>query len=231
MISQSKTQTDMNFKDYSKFPLKSISKPLFIIGLILTFHFMSCDSNSNPDSDQQQMEFNTVIDMFLRLKFEDVKIVKSETLPIFSKNPSYSITISDTLEVIPPPPGMILYSKDFFNSLVNDNKLSSSDAVFMANQIDSTIILDLEINNGYNLLISKNNFSTIIDSDSIELADNYDTNRYLEISSPLFNKDMTKLIFSVDYYCGTLCGHGYIFVLNKVNDKWRIIETIYRWQS
>jgi len=207
-------------------------KKIALLIIIIGFCFTSCDFQTKDTSDIQRKEFNKVVEMLLRFKFEDVVIVRTETHPIFSTNPSIPITISDTVVLIPPPPpGMIIYSKEFFNSLVNDNKLNSSDAVFMASHIDSTNVFDLEITTEYNRLVSKNNLGNIVYNDSIAIADNFDTSNYLEISSPLFNNDLSKLIFSVDYYCGALCGQGYIFVFSKLNDNWRIVKTIYTWQS
>ena len=202
-----------------------------ILIIIIGFCFTSCDFQIKDTSDIQRIEFNKVVDMFLRFKYEDDVIVQTETQPIFSTNPSNPITISDTVLIPPPPPGMIIYSKEFFNSLINDNKLDSIDAVFMASHIDSSIVFDLEIKNGFNRLVSVYNLSNIVDNDSIAIADNYNTSSYLEMSSPLFNEDMSKLIFSVNYYCGALCGFGDIFLLTKINGEWRIIETICRWMS
>jgi hypothetical protein len=202
-----------------------------ILIIIIGFCFTSCDFQTKHNSDIQWKEFNKAVDMLLKSKFDDVVIIRTETNPIFSTNPSKPITISNTVLIPPPPPEMIIYSKEFFNSLVNENKLNSDDAVFMASHIDSTIIIDLEIKNNFNRLIARDKLNKIVGNDSVAIADNYDTNSYLEISSPLFNEDMSKLIISVDFYCGDLCGGGDLFILTKINGEWKILETICRWMS
>lgn len=208
------------------------------LGLLLT----SCDFNTDKHNDvEKQREFNVVVDELLRFKFSDISIVQAETRPIFKTNPN-QIDKSDSLDSItppppPPPPGMIIYSKEVFESLVENNFLTSKDANYMYNEIDSTLILKLNQENSWYTLISRKKLSTFfdtnVDPDSgyVLLKKTYGSSDFIKISTPLFNENLTKLILSVDYHCGGLCGQGYFFVMAKENDKWRIVETFGTWES
>lgn len=54
---------------------------------------------------------------------------------------------------------------------------------------------------------------------------------YYEMTIPIFSKDQTKAYIEIDYHCGSLCGYGRGMYLQKVNEKWIIVETFRTWIS
>jgi hypothetical protein len=53
----------------------------------------------------------------------------------------------------------------------------------------------------------------------------------LTVSRPVFNKDYTKAYIRFGYSCGQLCGGGEDMIIEKVNDRWTIIEYVSGWES
>jgi hypothetical protein len=53
----------------------------------------------------------------------------------------------------------------------------------------------------------------------------------LTVSRPVFNKEFTKAYIRFGYSCGELCGGGEDMIIEKVNDRWTIIEYVSGWES
>ena len=51
------------------------------------------------------------------------------------------------------------------------------------------------------------------------------------ISVPLISTDGKKAIVYGSYICGSLCGSGGVFHLEKINGKWKIADYVIRWIS
>ncbi len=54
---------------------------------------------------------------------------------------------------------------------------------------------------------------------------------FIRVSTPIFNKTMDRVVLSFDYYCSYLYGEGLVFVLEKMKNKWCIIDESGRWVS
>ncbi len=54
-------------------------------------------------------------------------------------------------------------------------------------------------------------------------------NEIYSFSSPLFNKTFTKGIIRLAMTCGSICGHGGVYLIEKRNGKWNIVKVYEEW--
>ena|GEM_PF-5530196 len=52
---------------------------------------------------------------------------------------------------------------------------------------------------------------------------------YFQFSQPVFNKNLSKAYVQADLICNGLCGEGMTYILEKVNNKWKLKFAIVRW--
>ncbi|MCG6191396.1 hypothetical protein [Maribellus maritimus] len=206
---------------------------IVIIGILLN----SCASNKIEKLDKmKQMEFNQVVDNFMRNIYYEGFVVQLQTKPIFNIHPFYIKYPDAQNEKYPPPPTeKIIYSKDFFNTLVTDSIIDSIDAQFMYASIDSTLSFNIDTSSSNETFIKQEKLDSIfsdVSSDGYQtLIRMYNIDSYLTFSTPIFNENLTKMIITVEYYCGALCGEGRVFFLSKQKNKWDIIDSKSTWIS
>ncbi len=206
---------------------------IIIIGLLVN----SCMTGKIEKLEKmKQLEFNQVVDYFIRFKYYDICIVQLETKPVFKIHPYYIYNPDAQNESYPPPPtNKIIYSTSFFNTLLTEKKIDSIDAQFMQTSIDSTLSINIDSISVNATFIRQEKidsiFEDVSDDGYTSLERLYNSNSYLTISTPVFNEGLTKMIITVEHYCGELCGAGYVYVLSKKNNKWRIIYSSQTWIS
>ncbi|HEV8079762.1 MAG TPA: hypothetical protein VGP43_03550 [Chitinophagaceae bacterium] len=54
---------------------------------------------------------------------------------------------------------------------------------------------------------------------------------FLEFTIPKFNAAKTKAVIYLNFYCGSKCGTGDIFILEKLNNNWIVIKDYGTWIS
>jgi hypothetical protein len=224
----------MKFSKLIKLPRPFI-KALILLGILM----YSCgQTNSENTESQDYTDFYKVIDDFLCYKYYDALVVQLETEPLFKIHPYFIDNKQESDELVPPPPPPtenIILNKSFFNELVDNKIIDSIDADYMYNSIDSTIILSIDNKYLNTTLIREKELDSIFNNPDVYgydiLYEKYNATSFVEISTPLFNKSNDKMIFTINYYCGDLCGRGLIYVLSKQNNKWKIIDTIGTWIS
>ncbi len=210
--------------------MRIISKILTIILLI------SCTPESkNKQLDNNQKDFNQIVDEIVRYKLNRVSVVQIETMPIYRTIPIDSSYMDTHDYPPPPPPDLNYYSKDFFSSMIERNLIDSMDADYMYSNIDSSLILNIDSNLISKPTLTKQYLDSLFDKDIDNAYDfiekRFGTSCFIRVGTPIFNKTKTRLILAVDYYCGPLYGQGYIFILKNENDKWMIIEELGTWES
>ena len=158
---------------------------IIVIGILLN----SCASNKIEKLDKmKQMEFNQVVDNFMRNIDYEGFVVQLQTKPIFNIHPFY-IKYPDTQnEKYPPPPTKkIIYSKDFFNTLITDSIIDSIDAQFMYASIDSTLSFNIDTSSSNETFIKKEKLDSIfndVSSDGYQtLIRMYNIDSYLTFST------------------------------------------------
>jgi len=210
--------------------MRLISKILTIVLLI------SCTPVSkNIEIDNTQKDFNHIIDEIVRYRLNRVSVVQIESMPVYKSIPVDSNYMDSHDYPPPPPPNLIDYSKDFFAAMIERKLIDSIDANFMYSNIDSNIVISIDSNLISKPTLTKQNLDSLFEMD-IDYAYDYlekrfGTSCFIRVGTPVFNKDKTRVILTVDYYCGPLYGQGYIFILKKEKDKWMIMEELGTWES
>lgn len=63
------------------------------------------------------------------------------------------------------------------------------------------------------------------------VSNNFEYSIKYEIVPPLLLKAGAYCLFSYEYHCGPLCGHGHTAVYKKDNDKWKYWWTLMLWDE
>ncbi len=210
--------------------MKFLRNILIIILLALTTSIINAEQNF-----ESQKEFNQIIDEIVRYRLNTVAIVQEETIPINNHLPEDTGFINEKDAPKTPANGMIEYSQDFFSTLIINNILTNSEAEYMYTSMDSALVVSIDSTLVSKPTLTKSEIDSLFDYD-IDYAyqyfeKTYGTSCFMRVSTPLFNQDRTKLLLSIDYFCGPLYGRGYVFILNKKDDKWMIVEELGTWES
>jgi len=208
---------------------------ILICILLVSLNTFICFSSDLSKNDSIKYELNIVVDELIRFRLNRVSVVISETMPIH-RIAVRDTVIGDSLVFIPPDLTIIDFSKTLFDSLIEQELIDSLDAKYMYSNIDSSIVYSLEPSLISKPLLSKDEYDYLfvkndLDSGYLEIRKRYGTSCLIKVGTPSFNKCYTKLILAVDYFCGSLYGQGYIFILEKINNKWRIIRELGTWES
>jgi len=179
---------------------------------------MSCSKTSVKED-----EYSIIIDNLLRYRFNDADMIIIETT---------KLSIQDTTDLIYEHTEISL---DMLNWLADKKIISHNDAIYMYKNIDTTSInIDTT---GYDVKCMhqdslKNIYSKMdLDSAYEYLRKELGIYNLIEVSTPLYSKDRNTFIMFVACHCGSLCGQGYILVLTKTGNKWRIVEEAGTWES
>ena len=213
-----------------------ISKTLFIIlGLIL---LISCGRNQQGVNDKIYYdEFYSVLNDLIRFSFSDVSAISFETVPVI-KPPWIPSSQSPDSVSVPEPNSInvICYNWLSFYSLAKLRDLDSAEVDYMYRSIDSSKLFLIDSSRVCVPVITKSEFREFFQDSGINkgyklIEKKYGSSCYVSVSTPVFNADYSKIILSVNYYCGPSWGYGYEFVLKKKKGKWRLIDQGITWQS
>jgi len=165
-------------------------------------------------------DFNNIVDILLRFKFNDADMVFVETSKV---------------EIHRKDGGRNGVSKEMFDRLAEKNFLSKDDARFMIEHVDtSSIYIDItKIDVKYMHESKWRNMVDKMDLDSAyqSLRDELKVYKFIRISTPIFSEDRSKVFLFVDEHCGGLCGQGHQVLLVRRNGKWRILFDWGTWVS
>jgi hypothetical protein len=188
-----------------------MNKSIVIIGFLLS----ACSSEYSAMQD-----YNIVVDEILRYKLSDIGLVILETKPV---------TRRDFLDAIP-------IGTRYLSYYTNKGLLEKNDVEFLFNQIDSSFTITLDSALIEKHTISEDNFQKMaksigIDSTRKALFEEPNDFYVATFSTPLFTKDKSKIIFWVDIWHSPTWGQGYFFIVERKNNKWRIIEESVTYES
>ncbi len=208
-----------------------------ILWVILILSLISCKQDKVNKHSVYHDEFYLALNELIKSEFPNVSMIVDETLPVYSNYGNYPEPITEEEEPPPPPPpppGIVYYTKTTFKFFAIEYDLDSTDAKFMYQSIDSTkkILIDsLKVNLK---VIEKKKMHEIFSQKTELFSDKWKIFRetfgegcFIETSTPIFNSTFTKLIITIKKLCGPPDGEDYIFILEKINDKWRVIEGKY----
>lgn len=202
---------------------------------ILTILFISSCFDDTKKTHNTKEEFTQIVDEILRFRFSEASVVQDVTMPIL-KMEDFQLVGKDSVILTPPPPTLPRVYMEFFDLLVEMNLLDSMDAKNIYLNIDTTKTIFLEADQLSKPLISKKALDSLFNVHGTDeaydlLGKKYGTSCFIKIGTPLFNLKFSKLILAVDIYCGGTNGGGYILVLKKTNEKWKIIGEFGTWVS
>ena len=169
-----------------------------------------------------------------------MKNIKLIILLFFVFNLSLAQTKKDLTEIVELIVSECSYNeKVVFKKFDNDLLLSNLKDSFLSNiskkesYTDNLFVefenLKINISSAIKLVKKKNN-KPIRSYTKIKLKNNK-SKPITYISFPLISNDNKKAVVYSSYICGTLCGNGGVFFLEKTNGKWEIIKYKERWIS
>lgn len=95
-------------------------------------------------------------------------------------------------------------------------------SIFLSqNEISDTIKLPESILKNSNILKSKRNENNL----------NFIEGNIYHFNFPIISKDKTKAYIEMSIFCGRLCGGGMVYLLQKQNGKWVIVNKRTTWIS
>jgi len=200
------------------------------------FALTSC-KNKEKASEKSQKEFYSILNYLIDSELTDISAISSSTLPIIKPFQIPAERIIDTVRRNEPEQfDIIQYNWLSIYPLAQRRNLNRNEVDFMYHSIDSSKIFVIDSNMIKVPIITKTKFLKLFQDSGIAVGYErmrriYGTSNYVSISTPVFNSSFTKVIISINYYCGPLCGNGYEFVLEKKKGIWRISSKNVTWKS
>ncbi len=204
-------------------------KHLFIFSIIILT--ISC-----TNKPKKQDDIYVIIDELLRYELYDADLVILEFNKVNKNNIITINSTGDTLYESPPSPAYVQYDNHFFKYLNKKGFLTSNEADYMYMQIDSFKDIALDSSKIEKQYIRNSKLQQLFnkigtDSGYKYLEKTYKAQSFIRFSTPLFSENGNKLLLTVDFHCGGLCGGGDTYLFEKKNDKWRIIYKNTNWIS
>ena len=209
-----------------------------ILLIILTLALLSCNQNKVTNHLINNDDFYSALNELIKLKFPNVKMIVGETTPVY-KNiydyfPEPETKENEPPPPPPPPPGIVYYNKTIFRYFAFQYNLDSTDAKFMYQSIDSTKKIQIDSLKVNLKVIEQKKMQKIFSQKTELFSDKWKIFRetfgegcFIETSTPIFNSTFTKLIITIKKLCGPPDGEDYIFILEKIDDKWKVMEGKY----
>lgn len=209
--------------------------------------FMSLDKdyfyNNLPNEVKNEIQiynsdFYPVLDSLL--KKTHITLIVSKTKPVYKIHPyyvKYPETVRDKEYPTPPPPPTtkVIYNKGFFKELVDNKILTIDESIFIYSSMDSTLSIKLNNKRLSANLITREKLDSIFNHSSYNgwdtIEKQYNSSHYSTVSTPIFNEDKTKMIITVEFDCGPLCGKGFLYVFAKRLDIWEEVYSKLIWIS
>jgi hypothetical protein len=209
-----------------------------ITWIILILSFLSCKQNKLITHSANNDDFYSALNELIKSEFPNVKMIVDKTMPVY-RNMYGNYPEPETKEIEPPPPpppppGIVYYDRTTFKYFAFEYQLDSSDAKFMYQSIDSTRIILIDPRKVNLKVIEHKTMQEIFGQKTELFSDRWKKFRetfgegcFIETSTPIYNSDSTKLLLTIKKLCGPPDGEDSIYILEKINNKWRIVESNY----
>ncbi len=204
----------------------------FLIIILFLIPLVSCSRKKNSDNDKKYYyEFYSVLNEITKEKYPDIKLIVNKTKSVFRTSygnyPAHRI--SAECPPPPPPPGIVYYNVFSFMVFVDGNQLDSTDAHFMYQSIDSTKSFLLDSTKINLHLIPQLRIIEISQKTIGDLAERYKeieriygSKCFLEVSTPIFNSNYTKVLLTLECNCDTVLEEpNNRFILEKKDGEWK----------
>jgi len=192
-----------------------------VAGLYILLLTVSIFTNCNNKNSLEQDGTRDSVDTYDLLNY-----LLTDTVEIGLVMDGYKI-ISD-IERLPPP---VFYGK--FIDHVSE-ALSENDTTYIRGQLRKRKHFNTNGLTKYGFTVVKVSelYKAKISGEEFwEVIHNKYGPGLLTVSMPIFNRDFTKAYIRFGYSCGELCGGGEDMIIEKVNDKWTVVEHLGGWQS
>ena len=202
---------------------------LFIVSII------SCSRKQTIENETKYLdEFYSVLNEIARNKYPEVSLIVNETKPVFrTYYGSYPVP-KPSKEIPPPPPplGIVCYNHNTFMFLKERKQIDSANAEFMLYSIDSTKTFLLDSTKTNLHLIPKSKIIEVykfyrdnFKEKHIEFKNFFGSKCFLEVATPIFNSNYTKVIFTLECKGDTIIEEPYnLYVYEKTGGKWKQIN-------
>lgn len=195
---------------------------------------VSCAADQTPyKSTVYEQEFYSILNDIIRMKLIDVSVIHQKTKPVYRTVFGKDGFCEDPTS--PPPPGIIYYDSRIFDDMIKKGRLDYADAEYMYKSIDSTRIITIDSSRVVIPVLMETQFIRVFrrnrDKGYDVIKNRFGTSCFIQVSTPVFNSSFTKGILSIDYNCGPKGGQGYLFILEKRNGMWWLIEDMGTWIS
>jgi hypothetical protein len=210
-----------------------------ILLIILTSSILSCNQSKVTTQLINNEDFYSALNELIKLEYPNAKMIIGETVPVYKNTYDY-FPEQDIKEneppppPPPPPPGIVYYNKSTFSFFISRYNLGSTDATFMYQSIDSTKRILIDSLNVNLKVIERKKVQEIFSQKTELFSDKWKLFRetfgegcFIEISTPIFNSTFTKLIITIKKLCGPPDGEDSTFILEKIKDKWKVVEGKY----
>jgi hypothetical protein len=203
---------------------------IYSIGLLMIIS--ACHFEKNSRIERTNRELNEIVDEFLRFRFSDANLVQIETKKVYN---SFNTNINDS-SVDVPSPELVIFHKELFKLLTKRNLIDITDANYMYGSIDSTVTINIDSTKITKSVLAREKIELLMRKNGLDTTFHYFYKKYgsscfIKVSTPIFNKEFTKALIAVDYYCGPLNGAGYNILLENIRGKWSIIFEYSKWVS
>jgi hypothetical protein len=212
-------------------------KKLEIIFLIPLFLSLTSCHNQETSYEKSQKEFYLVVNYLIDSVLTDISAISSLTMPIIKPFQIPAEKIVDSVNQPDPAPfGVIQYNWLSIYPLALRRNLNKTEVDFMYQAIDSSKIEIIDSSKVKIPVLTKAIFLELFQDSGINVGyqrikKRYGTSCYVSVSTPIFNSNFTKVIISIDKFCGPLWGNGYEFVLEKKKGIWTIVDKSITWIS
>ncbi|RTY85831.1 hypothetical protein [Flavobacterium sp. GT3R68] len=200
--------------------------------LIITFLSLLSCKKSNEKGEFDSAKIKNINEIVETIIIEDsLNVLKSDKKSRMLCEDLIKINVyvpeksKDGLELPPPPPSNNISINTLINSkIIEPMFFTSKDSTYLILQNSGIVKYRID-----EKILAKVNFtSSEMEKTKRKIGKHYS---FYEISLPLFSVDNNKAYVELGYYCGSLCGQGKAFFLEKINGKWKIIESFGTWIS
>ncbi len=201
--------------------------------LIMRISVSCSQEQTHNQSAVYEQEFYAVLNDLIRIELINVSVIQQKTKPVYKT--IFGEDSTSNQPSLPPPSGVIYYTSRTFADLITKDHLDSADAEYMYNSIDSTRTITIDSSKVVVPVILESQLMKVVRRNRNKgfnlIKASYGTSCFIEVSTPVFNSNFTKVILSIDYQCGPKSGQGYKLLLEKKRGKWWLVAEVGTWVS
>lgn len=201
-----------------------------LIWTLLVFGLLSCTS---IDENDLKAEYQVAVNKLLKEKLGDGKILIQLEIKPLHRTMYAGLSDKEFGEKYGYDEMPMYLNKDLLDYFVSANNMDKLTAEYLLSQIDSTKTFELDAHKLTQQVIRKLELKKLFSERGAygKLESKFGASCFIKLSYPIFNKDKTILVFSLDRTCGPLNGDGTIYLMKKIEGKWNLVDEQETWAS